>query len=187
MEEQISKGFVSLFDGKSLEGWAVVGDAGAWSVQQGEIYCNGEGRGWLRTARTYRDFALRLEYAIGPGGNSGIFLRSQLEGRPAYNGMEMQILDDTGAPPGVKSSGAIYDAVAPAKNAARPAWEWNALEITCAGAQVKIVLNGESIVDVDLGAHESLRDRPREGYVGLQNHRSPVRFRHLQLRELDAG
>jgi hypothetical protein len=178
--------FRPLFAGDSLEGWALVREQPqtAWTVQGGVVTCSGEERGWLRTARTYADFVLRLEFAISPGGNSGVFLRSLLEGRPAYNGMEVQILDDAGEPPGVKSTGALYDAVAPAKNPARPAGEWNTLEALCQGDHVRIAINGETVVDVRLGEHESLKDRPREGYIGLQNHHSPVRFRNVRVHEL---
>src|SRR5919109_949901 len=92
------EGFVPLFDGKSLAGWELARRGLAhWSVDGAEVRCTGERpAGWIRTARTYRNFVLRLEYAISPGGNSGIFARSLVEGRPAYNGMEFQILDDHG-------------------------------------------------------------------------------------------
>jgi hypothetical protein len=80
-------GFVPLFGGSGLTGWEYVRDPIGWSAKDGVVVCSGEGRGWLRTVRMYRDFVLRLEYAIGEGGNSGIFLRSLLVGRPAYNGM----------------------------------------------------------------------------------------------------
>jgi hypothetical protein len=96
----------------------------------------------------------------------------------------MQILDDHGTPPTVSSTGAIYDAVAPTSNPAHPAGEWNDVEITCAGTRVAIVLNGERIIDVDLSADAALRGRPREGYIGLQNHHSPVRFRNVRIKEL---
>jgi hypothetical protein len=157
---------------------------GTWSVKDGVVTCTGEGRGWLRTDRMYHDFELRLEYAISKDGNSGVFLRSRLEGRPAYNGLEVQILDDHGAPPEIKSSGSLYDAIAPTQNTARPAMEWNALEALCQGDHVRIRLNGETVVDVRLGEHDQLKDRPREGYLGLQNHASPVQFRNVRVREL---
>jgi hypothetical protein len=187
---QNDEGFVPLFDGKTLNGWEPVGPspehATAWSAQDGVLVCSGEGRGWLRTARTYRDFVLRLEYATGEEGqgNSGVFLRSQTEGRPAYNGMEVQILCDRGDPASLKCSGAIYDAVAPAKNMARGRWEWNRLEATCRGSHVAIVLNGERVVDVDMETVEAGRARPREGYIGVQNHHAPARFRNIAVREL---
>ena len=178
--------FTPLYDGRSLNGWEVVRDTlESWEPHpDGVIFCNGACRGWLRTARTYKDFILRLDFAISPGGNSGVFLRSLTEGRPAYNGLEVQILDDAGSPTDVKSTGAIYDAIAPTKNVMRPAWEWNQLEATCRGTHVTLILNGETIVDVDLEAHESTKSRPVEGYIGLQNHHSPARFRHPRLHEL---
>jgi hypothetical protein len=175
-----------MFTDDSLDGWELVREqpAGAWSIKDGVVTCSGEGRGWLRTGRRYQDFELRLEYAIAKDGNSGVFLRSLLEGRPAYNGLEVQILDDHGAPAGLKSSGALYDAVAPATNPARPAMEWNTLEALCQGDHVRVRLNGETVVDVRLGEHDQLKDRPREGYIGLQNHGSRVMFRSVMVREL---
>jgi hypothetical protein len=58
------------------------------------------------------------------------------------------------------------------------------VEITCAGGRVVFVLNGERVVDVDLDADESLPGRPREGYLGLQNHASAVAFRNVRVKEL---
>lgn len=184
--QQPSGDFTPLFKGDSLDDWEPVREQpqGAWSVQDGVVTCSGEGRGWLRTARPYTDFELRLEYAISRDGNSGVFLRSLLEGRPAYNGLEVQILDDHGAPAGIKSSGALYDALAPTKNTARPPTEWNTLEALCQADHVRIRLNGETVVDVRLGEHDQLKDRPREGYIGLQNHASLVTFRNVAVREL---
>ena len=183
---QAEDGFTPLYDGKTLDGWDVVRDTfESWEPKpDGLIDCNGTGRGWLRTARMYKDFVLRVDFAISPNGNSGVFLRSLTEGRPAYNGMEVQILDDSGAPTGTSSTGSIYDAIAPSKNVMRPAWEWNDLEATCQGSRVKLVLNGETIVDVDLEEHEATKGRPREGYIGLQNHHSAVKFRNPRVREL---
>ena len=179
------EGFRPLFDGRTLAGWDVVRDTWeSWEMQDGMVVCNGAGRGWIRTERMYRDFLLRLEFAISPQGNSGVFLRSLTEGRPAYNGMEVQILDDHGAPPTTTCTGALYDAIAPAKNVMRPAWEWNELEASCLSTRVRLVLNGEHIVDVDLDEHEATRGRPREGYIGLQNHHSAVRFRRVRVREV---
>lgn len=182
----MSDDFTPLFPTDSLDGWAVVGEqpASAWSVKDGVVTCSGEGRGWLRTERMYREFHLSLEYALSQGGNSGVFLRSLTEGRPAYNGLEVQLLDDQGHPPGPKSTGALYDVIAPAKNLARPAMEWNYLEALCQGDRVQISLNREMVVDVSLAEHEALKDRPREGYIGLQNHRSLVVFRNVRVREL---
>lgn len=179
------EGFRPLFDGKTLRGWDVVRDTlDSWEIQDGVVVCNGAGRGWLRTERMYRDFVLRLEFAISPQGNSGVFLRSLTEGRPAYNGLEVQILDDHGASATTSSTGALYDAIAPTKNVMRAVWEWNELEARCIGTRIQLVLNGEPIVDVDLEEHDVTKGRPREGYIGLQNHHSPVKFRSVRVLEV---
>ena len=87
--------FVSLFDGRTTEGWTPVGgQPGNWSVDDGRLITQGQGGGWLSTEKTYADFTLTLEYSVAPGGNSGVFLRSPRQGDPAYTGMEIQILDD---------------------------------------------------------------------------------------------
>lgn len=187
-KEEEEEGFVPLFNGVDLEGWHVVvrqhPSVDAWSVSDGVLVCNGEGRGWIRPKREYENFVLRLEYKISPGGNSGVFIRTTEEGRPAYQGMEIQILDDQGKEPTKKSTGAIYDAVAPKRNMSKPAGEWNQMEIGCLGRQVRVWMNGEQIVDVDLDEYPELRSRLPRGYIGLQNHGVPVEFRNVRIKEL---
>jgi len=192
-QEEREEGFVPLFNGVDLEDWAVVG-TDAWSIADGVLVCSGEGSGWLRPTRKHDDFVLRLEYKIGEGGNSGVFIRTSEEGRPAFQGMEIQILDDHGEETGKRSTGAIYAAVAPTRNMARPASEWNQVEVIADGPQVTICLNGEQVVDVNLDEHPEelegetpstpLKDRLRKGYIGLQNHRSPAWFRNVRIKEL---
>ncbi len=180
--QEKADGFELLFTGKDLDDWTVVGSADAWSVEKGVIHCNGEGHGWIHPNRTFADFVLRLQYRISDGGNSGIFLRTSEEGRPAYQGMEIQILDDWRTPPTVKSTGAIYDVVAPKENAARRAWTWHDVEASCIGSKVKVTLNGKPIIDCDMDAIPELKDRLREGLIGLQNHKSEVEFRNVRIK-----
>jgi hypothetical protein len=63
--------------------------------------------------------------------------------------------------------------------------QWNTMRIRCKGDQVTITLNGEKVVDADMNAHEELKNRPRKGYIGLQNHGSGLEFRNVRLRKLD--
>jgi len=74
--------------------------------------------------------------------------------------------------------------VAPSKNMSKPANEWNRFEITCDGARIKIVLNGETVVDVDSSKHAKIANRFRRGYVGVQNHGRFVQFRKIQIKKL---
>jgi len=181
--QNAEEGFVSLFNGSDLSGWHVMGTP-AWKVENGVLVCTGGGGGWLRSEKQYQNFVLRLEFRVSKGGNSGIFIRSALEGNPAFTGMEAQILDDYGRQPTPHTTAAIYDAVAPTKNMSKPADEWNSVEIICSGPWVVVTMNGEEIVRVNMDEHPKLKERLRSGYIGLQNHGSHVEFRNIRIKEL---
>jgi hypothetical protein len=192
------EGYHLLFNGRSLANFHTVkqrGDAGRWIVRKGILTWD-RGGTWLATDETYYDFVLRLEYRTGAESNSGIFLRAAPEGNPAFTGMELQILSDHGAPPGVHSSGALYGAIAPAKNAARRDGEWNRVEVAVIGRKITALLNGERVIDADLDdpAYEKAQEKPlaarvRHGHVGLQAYSTgaPVEFRRIRIRVLKTG
>jgi hypothetical protein len=107
--------------------------------------------------------------------------------------MEIQILDDR-APEYAKLNayqycGSLYGVAAPKMRVSKPAGEWQKLLITVQGRHVTATLNGTLIVEADLDAHP---DREKEhtgikrsqGYVGLQNHGTPMEFKSVRLREL---
>lgn len=189
-------GFVPLYNGRDLSGWAVKdGRLESWKADGELLSCVAGGGGWLRTEREYADFVLRVDWRIPPGGNSGVGIRFPLRGDPAHQGMEIQILDDnapeyTNLKP-AQYTGSIYYQVAPSRRAARPAGEWNTYEITCDGPRVRVVLNGVEIVNINVddyqvgeGGYPPLAQRPRSGYIGLQSHGSRVDFRNLQIKVL---
>ena len=178
-------GFEPLFNGQDLTGWIHVGATeGAWSAADGVLVCNGQGRGWIRPPGVYEDFILRLEYKIERNSNSGVFLRTSEQGRPAFAGMEIQIIDHPDHTTDVKATAAIYDSVAPSRNMSKPLGEWNALEITCIGRRVAVRHNDVTVVDADLDAYPELRERLPRGYIGLQNHGTPVAFRNIGIKAL---
>lgn len=197
-EKEKAEGFVALFNGRDLTGWKFLGGAKAegWTVTDGLLVCTGKGHGWLGTDRDYADFVLRLEYRLGPAGNSGVYLRAPTEGWISRAGMEIQILDDNHPKyarlASYQYSGSLYHVVAPTQRAGKPAGQWNALEIRAQGRQLVVVLNGKKVVDADL-------DRPRRdaavarehpglarttGRLGLQSHSSRVEFRNLRVKVL---
>ena len=134
-----SEGWKPLFDGKSLDGWqGVRGPLDNWTVQRGVLLCTGNpGSKWIATKETFADFELELEFNVSAGGNSGVFLRVPLEGRPAFDGIEIQIADDFSpkyqAKPIIKHTGEVYDLEPPAKKAAKRAGQWQTMRIRCAG------------------------------------------------------
>ena len=192
------EGFHLLFNGRSLENFHTVrqrDDAGRWIVRKGILTWD-KGGTWLATDETYYDFVLRLEYRTGLKSNSGIFLRAAPQGNPAFSGMELQILSDYGAPAATHSTGALYGAIAPAKNAARRDGEWNKVEVALTGRRVSATWNGEKVIDADLDdpAHQSTQERPLtarapHGHVGLQAYTTgdPVEFRRIRIRVLKTG
>ncbi|HLR27022.1 MAG TPA: DUF1080 domain-containing protein, partial [Fodinibius sp.] len=192
-----------LFNERDLTGWTRVGgDAGGWHADDGILYTEGSGEkwkkgaggGWLSTTETYDDFKLQLEYRLPEGGNSGIFLRAPHEGDPAYEGLEIQLLDDdaeqyAGLEPW-QYTGSIYDVQAPSGRSSKQAGQWQKMEITLDGPKVKVRLNGQVIINTTLVHYMGrLQEHPglkrRFGYIGLQNHNSRVEFRNITIQELN--
>lgn len=191
--------FEPLSNGRDLSGWKVKGGKlEAWKADGEQFSGIGPDGGWLRTEKAYSDFVLRLEYRISAGGNSGIGLRLPAEGEPAHVGMEIQILDETspasspGEQDGTRRTGAILGHVAAERVAAKSAGEWNQLEITCRGPQVKVALNDTTVIDVMVDTlkddhkdrHRALADRPEVGFIALQCAPAGVDFRRIELKDL---
>lgn len=199
--EVAEPGFVHMFDGQSLDGWEAVRaknpDDPGWIVEDGVIRCRGHRSSWLRTWRTYDNFVLRLEFNLPPQGNSGIFLRAPIEGRVSREGLEIQIVDDVADRGKIKPwhhTGSVYDAIAPEVRVPTPVNQWNAIEIHLQGRRIRTTLNGIQIYDASLDDptidHSSdvrpLTTRKVVGFIGLQDHSTVVRFRHVRIRELPA-
>lgn len=183
-----------LFNGRDLGGWQIINAAeGSWGVEDGFLVTSGEGAGWLSTTRMYNNFHLSLEFKLPPGGNSGVFIRAPHRGDPAYTGMEIQVLDDYAEKYATlyhwQYTGSIYAIQAPAKRVSKPAGQWQKMEIIALDSRIRVVLNGEEIVDTDLTAHQQkVRKSPgmlrRSGYIGLQNHGSKVFYKNLTIIKL---
>ena len=192
-EGEVPPGFRPLFNGKDLTGWKVFGGKmDVWGAENGLLFVNGGGGGWLMTEAEYANFELQLEYKLPEKGNSGVALRAPLQGNPAYQGMEIQILDDPNYK-GIKQwqhTGSIYGVVPPTKVATKPIGEWNKYRIVCKGRQVSVELNGEKVVDADLDDYKEKHAEAHpgilrsKGHVGLQEHGGRVEFRNLYIKEL---
>jgi hypothetical protein len=185
-------GFTALFNGKDLTGWKATGNPKVWGAEDGVLYVAGGGGGWLMTEKEYGDFELRLEYKLPKMGNSGVGLRSPLEGDPAYAGMEIQLIDDANWK-GLQSwqhTGSIYNVVPAAKVNTKAPGEWNTMRIVAKGRQVTIENNGEKLVDANLDDYvkEYGKRHPgitrEKGHVGLQSYNFRVEFRNIYLKPL---
>ncbi len=205
-DEEQADGWLLLFDGDSLEGWKTSSDEPSRRpVEEGALNPHGCGGYMLIHERDWHDFELRLDFKLSPKCNSGIFIRTwPLTPRPGkdvgYNGIEIALDDTTSA--GMHDTGAIYDLVAPTKNAMLPAGEWNSVRILCDDERIEVDVNGEPVTRMNLdewteingrpdgSGHKfdvAFKDHPRHGYIGLQDHGGECWFKSIKLRPLGAG
>ena len=184
-------GFVDMFNGKDLTGWQSTGN---WVVEEGNIVTliprPGE-EGWKRydayltTDRKYGDYILDLEFKFNKEGNSGVFLRVGDVKDHVNSGFEVQILDTFGKKNvGNHDCGGIIGAQGPSKNMVKPAGQWNRYIITVKGNDLKVVFNGEKIIDMDMSKSDFLKTRPARGYISFQDEAKRIWYRNVRIKEL---
>ncbi|MFV0268742.1 MAG: DUF1080 domain-containing protein [Draconibacterium sp.] len=196
-QQEKEEGFVSLFNGKNLDGWQ--GNLTGYYAEDGILVVNPKmgGRGNLFTADEYSDFNFRFEFKLTPGANNGLGIRAPLEGDAAYMGMELQILDNT-APIYAKLHeyqyhGSVYGVIAAKRGFLNPVGEWNTEEVIVKGSSVKVILNGVTIVDGDIkeASINGTRDGKKhpgldreKGYIGFLGHGSELYLRNIRIKDL---
>jgi hypothetical protein len=170
---------VSLFDGKTLEGWHLRDPKAqmGWAVVDGDLaVVEPKGNADLVTDRGFQDLKLHIEFNVEPHSNSGVYLRGRYE---------VQIVDDPPLARDVLGCGALYSRVAPSLDAARGPGEWQTYDITLVGRKLTVVLNGTTILDdvtvdgITGGAIDPFEDHP--GPLMLQGDHGKVRFRNVVL------
>lgn len=192
------------------EGWVVrrwddvskPADGGVvWKVEDDVLHGSNPRGTWLMSEKEYTDFILEFEFKLGEMGNSGCALHAPMHGDPAFDGMEVQMADFRYNPQAKDSelTGGLYRAVAPTKQVYRPT-EWNRYQITLKGSHLKVVLNGETIQDINLGEqtqvvkrHDGsdapqIKDRPKRGHIGFQELSrgdTHVQIRNARIQVLD--
>ena len=198
-----------LFDGQSTVQWRGFRrdtfPAKCWQIEKGSIKtvvgCDKSDQVDIVTREKFRNFELELEWRVAPGANSGIvYLISEDQDQTWKTGPEMQVLDDDKHPDGKKpstSAGSLFDLIAPGRKTLRPVGEYNMARIVINNGHVEHWLNGEKILDYDLGsaalkeliAESKFKGFPRfalnsEGLIALQYHGDEVWFRKIRIRTL---
>jgi hypothetical protein len=205
-------GFTPLFNGKDLSGWVYgIRANGAenktgkgYQVENGVLFTTKEDGGNLFTEKEYSDFVLRFEFKLTENANNGIGIRAPLQGDAAYNGIEIQVLDDSGSQytklQPAQYHGSIYQMFPSKRGFQKPVGEWNTEEITVKGRQITVTLNGTTIVDANLddvkdaavlAKHRDM-NKPEgsrgiantKGHIGLLGHGTRVEFRNIRIKEL---
>lgn len=197
------RGFVSLV---SLDVWESMRGSTpgkGWTVEGDTIrYTPGSGGGDIRTKEDYRDFELRFDWKIEPGGNSGVFYRVSGTNPTAWQtGPEYQVLDDErhadGKNPKTRAA-SNYALQAPSKDVAKKADEWNTAKIVVRGDHVEHWLNDVRVVEYTLGSPEwtgqvkeskfgdlAEYGRMKSGRLVLQDHGNAVSFRKVRVKRHD--
>ena len=166
-------GWTTLFDGKTLNGFAAIGDAN-WKVADGAIEAT-TGTGFLVTSRSYKDFELKVEFWVDTPANSGVFIRCEDPKMvTAMNAYEVNIYDTR--PDQKYATGAIVDVGGP-PSPIKVGGRWSTFEITARGGRLTVTLNGVKTVDAQDTKHA-------QGPFALQHAAGVVKFRSVQIRAL---
>ena len=189
----IHKGWVALFNGKSLDGWKPLAkdQKMTWKAEDGilttsfkepEHGCN------IVSEKTFTDFEFYCEFKVPKNGNSGVFVRGlfEIQIRGDY-GMK---LDDPAIDWG---TGAFYGQKAPAKNASRPSDEWQSMYAKVVGDKASVFINGEQVQkDFVLAKPTHRYDQMKDvkesgpGPIILQGDHKPIEYRHVMIKPLEA-
>lgn len=183
--QQSKSNGINLFNGKDLTGWVNYGTE-KWYVDNGELVCESgpdKGYGYLGTTQKFKDFDLTVDFKQSANGNSGIFIRSSIEGTK-ITGWQAEV-----APPG-NDTGGIYESYGrgwlikpdPALDKHLKMGEWNTMRVVAKGDNVTTYLNGQQMItlsDEKIGA--------ASGQIALQIHDGggiKVRWKNLRITKL---
>ncbi len=174
-----------LFNGENLDGWTIYGTE-KWYVEDGLLVCESgpdKAYGYLGTNDHFKNFELTLEFKQEANGNSGVFIRSTVDGTKV-SGWQVEV-----APPG-HNTGGVYESYGrgwlikpdPEKDKALKMGEWNKMKIRVNGDQLTSWLNGTEMVDI---TDEKIGQG--EGSVALQIHDGggiKVKWRKIKIKQL---
>lgn len=202
-EAERAAGFVSLFDGKSLDAWkAYRGDAlptQGWTIENGAIVHRANGGGGdLVTRAEFADFDFRFDWRVADRANSGVLWHVlETEEQTYFTGPEYQVFDDLGQKTDPRhGAGSLYDLVPNTGAPMRPAGHWNQGRIVVHKGRVQHWLNGQKLVDVPCAGPEweamvnksKFRDWPfgktAAGRIALQDHGDAVAYQNLRIQKL---
>ncbi len=187
-------GWVSLFDGKTLDGWECNEEYDGWSVKDGEIVAEGKYCHLFFMKEKYRNFELKIDVKINKGGNSGVYIKvpERKSGWPV-TGFELQVNSSHGDP--VKT-GSLYNIIKIFK-APHGDDEWFTYHLTAKGNTLTVAVNGtvlyqyvdplEKAGPAPEKTTESTKRISQEGYIALQHHDPGTHpaFKNIKVKKLD--
>lgn len=167
--------FVTLFDGKSLDGWTQVGDANWHLVKDpaGDYVQADKGTGFLVTPKSYGSFTLKVEFWADTPANSGIFIRVQdPKAITADSAYEINIFDTRPDP--TYRTGGIVNVAKPRRKVDAGDGKWHTYEIVVDGGGMTAKWDGQII-------SEGFDYKHKSGPIALQYSAGVVRFRRVEI------
>ncbi len=198
----------------SLDGWQdlfapelsnAIYEKEVWTVAEGVLSASEDQTIW--SARVYDDFLLDLEFKNADGTNSRVIIHGTDMINWIPNSVEIQIADDYNKKwadsPANWQCAAVFGHKAASKRMVKKPGEWNRMTIKAVGQHISVVLNGEQVIDIDMGEYTSAKDNPdgstvpewlstpiaelpTYGHIGLQGKHgdATVWFRNLRVKVL---
>ncbi|MGB0371239.1 MAG: 3-keto-disaccharide hydrolase [Opitutales bacterium] len=165
--------WVSLFDGKTLNGWTSQAEAINWRVEDGAIVANSGPKGLLTTPQLFENYTLELDFKAAIGTNSGIFLNTEpVVKNEATQCYEVNIAPQTnGFPLGSLVKFHKIEGIEEKDT-------WRTYSITLNEGTITVVLDGEKLYE-----HTPSHVRP-VSLIGLQKNRGPIAFRNIRMKEI---
>ena len=173
--DELSVGWIRLFDGQSLMGWRNAGNAD-WKIEDGVMVATQGDPGLLCTSVRFSDFELMLEYKGSDKTNSGVFLRTpSIPTNPAQDCLEFNIAPPDNAFP----TGSLVGRAKVNEQVDEPeAGEWHTLHAMVDRDHVQTWVNGQMATDyMDTTGLTA-------GFIGLQFREGPIRFRNVKVRPI---
>ncbi|GIW79490.1 MAG: hypothetical protein KatS3mg105_1297 [Gemmatales bacterium] len=182
------EGFVKLFNGKNLDGFAFVlakkdaDPSKTWMVKDGVIHCTGKPNGYFHTKKSFRNYILRLDFRYPEkAGNSGYLIHISGPHKVWPKCIEVQghynSVCSIFAIGGAKGERPPVDKKALEK-ARKPHTEWNTVQIVSKDGMLTSYLNG-----VKICANKTPYEL-KEGPIGFQSEGVPIEFRNIMIKEL---
>lgn len=195
MQSATAGDWITMFDGKSFDGWKKTENENSWKIEDGALMCDGERSHlfYVGNDQPFKDFEFECEVKTTPGSNAGIYFHTKLqdEGWPKY-GYECQVNISHKDP---KKSGSLYSVVNVSEEDLKGLIqdnEWYTTKIRVQGRHIVISINDKVMVDYTEEAgkgsfSDKFERRLDEGTFALQAHdpQSKVYFRNLKVRRLE--
>jgi hypothetical protein len=193
----------TMVTGESLQGWFVnPANPAVWRIVKDKKGVKSIARqpasSYLWTKASFGDFELNMEYKVSPGCNSGLFFRTD-PNNAVQGGFEIQIFDSHGKEADKHNTGAFYDAKPADAMPEKPAGQWNTISLKVVGSKLVCMINGTEVQNIDIADWDTpnknpdgsknkfktaLKDLPRVGHIGFQDHGHNVWYRKISIKAL---